>query len=105
MEPAGPRALQGVPRARRRRARGLPCEQGEILQRGVPHDRHADRLPEVQPATLVGDWHCDACEPRGPRLDAILKRYSQALTIANNAWNYDVVPIDKEPEAKRRKRT
>ena len=67
------------------------------------------------PATLVGDWrHCEACATPGRQplkplkggdseLHATLQR-NRALTLANNMWGYDLAPMDKDPEGKRRKR-
>ena len=65
-----------------------------------------------KPATLVGDWrHCEACERSPPpktrkpvcEVDQALNRHIASLTIANNVWEYDLVP-KKEGDAKRRKR-
>ena len=67
-----------------------------------------------KPATLVGDWrHCGTCErppplkrkkPEGEsNLAKTVNRQRTSLTIANNVWEYDLVP-KKEGDAKRRKR-
>ena len=65
------------------------------------------------PATLAGDWrHCGACGRLPPKrkkpedesnLDKMLNQNIESLTIANNVFQYDLVPKEGG-EATRRKR-